>query len=102
MGKEADVLSAEQRVMFSLLLAVSSSLIMDDHVVLAVIVGMCSSVVLFSPCVCFGPTAYAVLVAYMLGDAHHFLRAWSAVCLPTAQVIAPHSDGLVPMWADCS
>ncbi len=48
MGKEADVLSAEQRVMFSLLLAVSSSLIMDDHVVLAVIVGMCSSVVLFS------------------------------------------------------
>ncbi len=48
MRRDADVSSAQQRVMFSLLFAVSSSLIMDDHVVLAAIVGMCSSVLLFS------------------------------------------------------
>lgn len=47
---------------------------MDDYVVLAAIVGMCSSVLLFSPCICFGPVAYAVLVAYMLGDVHHYLE----------------------------
>lgn len=76
MRRDADVSSAQQRVMFSLLFAVSSSLIMDDHVVLAAIVGMCSSVLLFSPCICFGPTAYAVLVAHRLhplGGVHHFL-----------------------------
>ena len=36
---------------------------------------MCSSVLLFSPRVCFGLTADAVLAAHMLGGVHHVFES---------------------------